>query len=100
MAQEELSKRIDDVHRRLDDLKADGLQLRQDTAAGFAQLRQEILQLRQDMKEGDTALRQEILQLRQDIHHDLNRRFGQLFWQMNIWFALLALLTTVYRFLR
>ena len=63
MPQEELSKRIDDVHRRLDDLRADGLQLRQ------------------EMKEGDAALRQEISQFRQEVHHELNRRFGQLFWQ-------------------
>jgi len=96
MAQDELSKRIDDVHRRLDDLRADVLQLRQEMASGFAQsrqemtqLRQEMTQLRQEMKEGDAALRKET-----------DRRFGQLFWQMNIWFAILALLMTAYRFLR
>jgi len=60
MTEEELSKRIDDVHRRLDDLRADGLQLRQDITAGFAQLRQE-------MREGDAALRQDIAQLRQEV---------------------------------
>jgi len=82
MAEDELSKRIDDVHRRLDDLRADGLQLRQDMASGFTQLRQE-------MKEGDAALRKET-----------DRRSGQIFWQMNIWFAILALLMTAYRFLQ
>ncbi|MBI3989575.1 MAG: hypothetical protein HY347_08155 [candidate division NC10 bacterium] len=56
MTQEELSKRIDDVHRRLDDLRADGLQLRQ-----------EVGQLRQDMVAG-------FGQLRQEVHHELNRR--------------------------
>ncbi|MBI3076097.1 MAG: hypothetical protein HYY85_03770 [Deltaproteobacteria bacterium] len=50
-----------------------------------------------------TGLRQEIAQLRQEIaqlRQEIDRRFGQLFWQMNIWFALLALLMTAYRFLR
>jgi hypothetical protein len=102
----ELSKRIDDVHRRLDDirgdmntrfaeLRADQLQLRQEMVAGFAQLRQEIAA-------GDGSIRQEIAGLRQEMGQwrvDLSRQ-SRLFLQlMGGGFGLPTLLVTLFRFL-
>ena len=68
---EELSKRSDDVHKRLDDLRGD-------MNTRFAEVNQRFAELR----------------------GDVDRRFSQLFWQMNIWFSLLTLLTILFKFIR
>lgn len=83
MAEEgELSKRIDDVHRRMDDLRGDintrFAELRADMNTRFAELR------------GDMNAR----------FDDMNARFNTLTWLIMVWFSFLTLLTVIFKFLR
>lgn len=100
MSDPELSKRIDDLHRRFDDFRADQLQLRQDLTAGQAALRQEIAQLRQDLQAGDTSLRQEMVAGFARLQEALDRRFTLIVQVVIASMTLLALLMTAYRFLQ
>jgi len=95
MGEPELSKRIDDLHRRFDDQRADQLQLRQEMQTGFAGLRQEMGQLRQEMQRGGTGLRQEIGLFREA----LDRKSKLVVQVVVVGTTLLGLLMTVYRFL-
>jgi hypothetical protein len=114
MGDAELSKRIDDLHRRFDDFRADQLQLRQEVQTGDAALHQEMGRLRQEMQAGHAALRQEMGQLRQEVQagdaalrqeighlrESQDRKFTLMIQLMSVGLTLLAVLMTAYRFLR
>ena len=85
MSDPELSKRIDDLHRRFDDSRADQLQFRQEVQASHASLRQEIGQLRLEMGQ---------------LRESQDRKFTLMIQLMSVGLTLLALLMTAYRFLR
>jgi hypothetical protein len=90
MAEEgELSKRIDDLHRRFDDLRAD-------MNARFAVVDQRFGELRQDMNTRFAELRGD-MNVRFD---DMNARFKTLTWLIMVWFSFLTLLTVIFKFLR
>jgi len=83
MAEEgESSKRIDDVHRRLDDLRGD-----MNTRFG---------ELRADMNRWVGVVDTRFGELRAD----MNARFKTLTWLITVWFSLLTLLTVLFKFLR
>jgi len=82
MPEEELSKRIDDLHKRLDDFRGD--------------VNTRFTELREDMNTRFTELRE-----------DMNARFGltdrrltTLTWIITAWFSLLTLLTILFKFIR
>jgi hypothetical protein len=96
MSDAELSKRIDNLHRRFEDFRSDHLQVRQE----LVQIRQEIRNgnsaLRQEMQAGHGALRQEIGELRQS----QDGKFTLMIQVMTAGLTVLALLMTAYRFIR
>ena len=85
MSDPELSKRIDDLHRRFDDSRADQLQFRQEVQAGHATFRQEMGRLRLEMGQ---------------LRESQDRKFTLMIQLMSVELTLLALLMTAYRFLR
>jgi hypothetical protein len=90
MAEEaEISKRIDDLHRRLDDLRAD-------MTTRFALVDQRFVELREDMNRWMGVVDTRFGELRED----MNTRFRTFSWQMNVWFGLLTLLIILFKFLR
>jgi len=97
---EELSKRIDDVHKRLDDFRADVNQR-------FAELREDMNQrfaeLREDMNQRFAELREDMNQRFAGVDRrfdDLNHRFTTLTWVITVWGGLVTLLITLFGFFR
>jgi hypothetical protein len=101
MAEEgEISKRIDDLHRRFDDFRAD-------MSARFAVVDQRFAELRQDMNSRFTELREDMNarfglmdQRFVELRGDMNARFKTLTWLIMVWFSFLTLLTVIFKFLR
>lgn len=90
MAEEsEISKRIDDLHRRFDDLRGD-----MNTRLG---------ELREDMSRWVGVVDTRFGELRADMNPrftGMEQRLKTLHWVIPVWFSLLTLLTVLFKFLR
>lgn len=86
---EELSKRIDDLHKRFDDLRAE-------MGARFSGVDKRFDDLKADLTARISAVDKRI----DDLRADTNRGFRLLAWMMGIWFSLLTLLTILFKFIR
>ena len=75
---EELSKRIDDVHKRFDDLRADMNQR-------FGEVNQRLGELRADMNQR---------------FGDMNQKLSTFMWIVSAWFTFLTAVLAVFGFLR
>jgi tetrahydromethanopterin S-methyltransferase subunit G len=89
---EELSKRIDDLHRRFDDLGAD-------IAARFSAVDKRIDDLRADVNQRLNDMNQRLNDMNQRLN-DMNQRIATLTWIMSGWFTLLTAVLAVFGFLR
>ena len=101
MAEEsEISKRIDDVHRRLDDLRGDMNtrfgELRGDMNRWMGGVDTRFGELRGDMNRWMGGVDTRFGELR----GDMNARFRTLTWLIMVWFSFLTLLTVLFKFLR
>lgn len=89
MNEGELSKRIDDLHRRFDDLRADvGRQLsdlKADMAARFAGTDKRIDDMRADLNQR---------------LNDMNQKLTTFMWIVSAWFTFLTAVLAVFGFLR
>ncbi len=104
---EELSKRIDDLHKRFDDLRAD-------IAARFtavdkriddlrAEMTQRFGELREDMNQRFGELRQDMNARSDGLNHRLTDLHGTLrvfMWIVSGWFTFLTAVLAVFGFLR
>ncbi len=103
MNEGELSKRIDDLHRRFDDLRSDvGRQfadLRADMATRFAATDKRIDDLRADMNQRLTDTNQRLNDMNQRLN-DMNQRLTTLMWVVSAWFTFLTAVLAVFGFLR
>jgi len=93
---EELSKRIDDLHKRFDGLRADMNQRLGDVSTRISDAHKRIDELRVDMNQRFGELRE-----------DMNQRFGELhgtlrvfIWVVSGWFTFLTAVLAVFGFLR
>ena len=75
---DELSKRIDDVHKRFDDLRADMPQR-------FGEINQRVGELRADMDQR---------------FGDMNQKLSTFMWIVSAWFTFLTAVLAVFGFLR
>lgn len=82
---EELSKRIDDVHKRFDDLRAD-------MAARFAAVDKRLDDLRADMVGRFSAVDKRL--------DDMNQTLRTFMWVISGWFTFLTAVLAVFGFLR
>lgn len=89
---EELSKRIDDLHKRFDDLRADVNQRLADMSARISDTNKRIDDLRGDMNQRFNDLNQRLT----DMHGTL-RSF---MWVVSGWFTFLTAVLAVFGFLR
>lgn len=93
---EELSKQIDDLHKRFDDLRTDMNQR-------FVEVNQRFGELREDMGSRITETNRRIDDLRVDMNPrltDLNRTFRVFMWVVSGWFTFLTAVLAVFGFLR
>ena len=99
MNEGELSKRIDDLHRRFDDLRADvGRRfddLKTEMAARFAATDKRIDDLRADMNQRLADIHQTFSWL-----NDLNQKLTTSMWIVSAWFTFLTAGLAVFSFLR
>ena len=82
---EELSKRIDDLHKRFDDLRADMNQRFADLSARISDTNKRIDDLRVDMNQR---------------FNDMNQKLTTFMWIVSAWFTFLTAVLAVFGFLR
>ncbi len=111
---EELSKRIDDLHKRFDDLRADMnqrfaevnqrfVELREDMNHRFGDVNHRFVGLQEDMNHRFVELREDMSHRFEGIDHRLTDMHGTLrtfMWVVSGWFTFLTAVLAVFGFLR